>query len=61
MNARYPPIPPDYKKLKTILEQELNKSVSIEECKRIGDCLTNIYEVLMIDDFNDATIKTDTT
>ena len=41
------PSEPDYMKLKLILENELNRTVSMEETIATGKHLMNIYEVLL--------------
>ena len=52
---------PDYSELREILENQLNRPVSLEEAVGTGKFLINVYDILLSDDQYGATIKTDTT
>jgi hypothetical protein len=52
---------PEYEKLRIILQQQLQMSISIEEATKIGDTLINIYDLLLSNGSSGATINADTT
>lgn len=54
-------IEPDYEKLRSILERELGRKVSLEYAIEVGNKLINIYEVLLSDEATSGTIKEHTT
>jgi hypothetical protein len=51
----------DYEQLRTILEDELDRSVSLEEATGIGNHLINVYDILLYNRGKYDTIEVDTT
>lgn len=46
----------DYETLRLILKKQYRREVSLEEAIRTGNCLINIYEILLRDDNSTGTI-----
>ena len=51
----------DYESLRQILEQELNRTVEIDEAVGMGKYLVNVYEILLYNRGEYDTMPVDTT